>query len=110
MISGKEAWIAKSDKKDVQYSLGGMDWCEMTDKEFYCWSSDRFLNESLNYKFRLKPRTITLNGIEVPAPFEPKEGEKADCYVITLGGERFFWKNDEDYSLVVEALRNVFNP
>ena len=122
MISGKEAWIAKSDKKDVQYSLGGMGWCELTDKDFYYWSSDRFLDESLNYKFRLKSRTITLNGIEVPAPFEPKEGEVGwilfsnyDGYVRVnhQNSHRYaiaVWRTEEEIKQVVEALRNVFNP
>lgn len=121
LISGKEAWIAKSDKKDVQYRLGGMDWCDLTDKDFYYWSSDRFLDESLNYKFRLKPRTITLNNIEVPAPFEPKEGDEAwfisddhGCgYAVVECSEftKFFfgaWRTEEEIKQVVEALRSVF--
>ncbi|MFU8928333.1 hypothetical protein [Acinetobacter puyangensis] len=73
----------------------------------------------------LKPRTINLNGIEVPAPFEPKVGEKYwhlsnetilgygwdesenseyDKRVLTLGA----WRNEEEIKQVVAALRKVF--
>jgi len=77
------------------------------------------------YKFRLKPRTITLNGIEVPAPFEPKE----DCIVFIIddsktSGYRSYdyelgfdnkvdfigmWQSEEEIKQVVKALRSVFN-
>ena len=50
--------------------------------EGWCWAryegdleSDAFEFLDNNYEFRLKPRTITINGIEVPAPFEPRDGE-----------------------------------
>ena len=72
--------------------------------------------------FRLKPRTITLN-VEIPAPFEPKEGEEffilaplsvtgytkvqgittqvlLDEYV-KLGA----WRTEEEIKQVVAALR-----
>ena len=73
--------------------------------------------------FRLKPRTISINGIEVPAPFEPKE----DCLVYILDDSRqegfreydydiedtgalFFgvWRTKEEIKQVVSALRSVF--
>ena len=72
------------------------------------------------YEFRLKPRTITINGIEVPAPFEPKEGEiywyvtdnrygygcvenKEGCRVGIAA-----WRTEEEIKQVVAALRQVF--
>ncbi len=76
-------------------------------------------------KFRLKPKTITINGVEVPAPFEPKDGDKyyypktgnawgfacgrwgndamQKCY-IQFGA----WRTEEEIKQVVEALRNIF--
>jgi len=124
LISGKEAWIKAVSGEDVQYNLGGMDWSDLTDRELNYWQGERFLNESLNYNFRLKPRTITLNGIEVSAPFEPKE----DCTVFILddsysdgytgyeyevNGEinnKFLglWRTEEEIKQVVEALRSIF--
>ena len=72
-------------------------------------------------KFRLKPRTITLNGVEVPAPFEPKDG--VDGHIIDLvvvvspviwdesDPETYrigTWRTEEEIKKVVEALRSVF--
>ena len=67
-ISRKEAKLAWANNKEVEYMplnkwnlLGGSTPLSIFDRGNY---------------FRLKPRTITLNGIEVPTPFEPKEGNK----------------------------------
>lgn len=71
------------------------------------------------YELRLKPRTITLNGIEIPAPFEPKKGEGAWCLDgATLNGYKRvifddfdfgigFWRTEEQIKQVVTALRGV---
>ena len=71
--------------------------------------------------FRLEPSTITINGIEVPAPFEPKEGEYV--YVITDQAENGWiktkhdydfgyvfgaWRTEEEIKQVVAALRSIF--
>ena len=72
--------------------------------------------------FRLKPRTITINGIEIPAPFEPKEGEDCRCYYISTTFKHGFdwyhsthhepnriaWRTEEEIKQVVSALRSVF--
>ena len=69
LISGKEAKLAWADNKEVEYMplnkwdlLGGSTPLSIFDRD--------------DVKFRLKPRTITINRIEVPAPFKPKEGER----------------------------------
>lgn len=77
---------------------------------------------NLRYEFRLKPRTITINGIEVPAPFEPKEGEMY-FYLnphahagygpnTTIGWSKYLqfgvWRTEEEIKQVVAALRQVF--
>ena len=114
LISGKEALIALGSGKEVEYkSIDG--WGDASLIHAF-----EFLDN--NYEFRLKPRTITINGIEVPAPFEPKDGEKiwflnpdygcgyADGdydpaeSVIQFGA----WRSEEEIKQVVAALRQVF--
>ena len=118
IINGKEAMIALANGEEVEF--------------FYrdVWDSigemiviDHFMSDK--FKFRLKPRTITINGIEVPVPFEPKEGDgfwhistennngyawqhfedkKIDYSYIQFGA----WRTEEEIKQVVSALRSVF--
>ena len=112
LISGKEALIALANGGEVEF--------------FYrdAWDSigemiviDHFISDK--FKFRLKPRTITINGIEVPAPFEPKEG--VDGHIIDLVVSPVIWdgsdpetyrigawRTEEEIKQVVAALRSVF--
>lgn len=119
MISGKEAAAAWIDGIPVEVRYKGTMWFNLS---FPNYGVDVF--KSKNHEFRLKPRTITLNGIEVPAPFEPKEGEifffiypPADagyCSAKTIKLSKYLqfgaWRTEEEIKQVVEALRNVFNP
>ena len=120
LISGKEALIALANGGDIEWRHPERDWfkapqCSMRTQDFF----------SGVYQFRLKPRTITINGIEVPAPFEPKEGETYWCFstqtVIGYGhnvyeseraDRRFInmgaWRTEEEIKQVVAALRQVF--
>lgn len=116
LISGKEALIALANGEEVQarHTQTGIR-----------WSSAKTLNlfsfESSVFEFRLKPRTITINGIEVPAPFEPKEGDYV--YVVSDQAENGWiktkhdydfgyvfgaWRTEEEIKQVVAALRSVF--
>ena len=122
LISGKEAKLAWANGKKLQIAntIVGEDFYDIDDS-----------NTALNifdldfYKFQLKPRTITLNNIEIPAPFEPKEGETYWCFstqtVIGYGhnvyeseraDRRFInmgaWRTEEEIKQVVSALRSVF--
>ena len=122
LISGKEAKLAWANEKKLQIAntIVGEDFYDLDD-------SDTTLNifDLDFYKFRLKPRTITINGIEVPAPFEPKEGETYWCFstqtVIGYGhnvyeseraDRRFInmgaWRTEEEIKQVVSALRSIF--
>ena len=118
LISGKDAKLAWANDKEVEYMplnkwnlLGGSTPLSIFDRD--------------DVKFRLKPRTITLNNIEVPAPFEPKEGETYWCFstqtVIGYGhnvyeseraDRRFInmgaWRTEEEIKQVVSALRSIF--
>ena len=123
LISGKEAWIAKSEHKEVYWKLNGLDWQELTDSEFMGWDTSRFLGQT-RYQFRLKPKTILLNGIEAPSPFEPESGElfyylcddNEDSYssMVADSGTRHYkwigaWRTEEEIKQVVDALRSIFN-
>ena len=112
LISGKEALIALANNQEVEYfdeKLG--EWVYMD------------ITHHFKRDFRLKPRTITINGIEVPAPFEPKEGDEVWCisddhgcgycmydwqinHSVVIGA----WRTEAEIKQVVEALRIVFKP
>ncbi|MCU4366505.1 hypothetical protein KTG70_15690 [Acinetobacter variabilis] len=117
LIGGKEALIALANGGEIQWATGD-DFQDITDD----WQIREFLHPS--FKFRLKPRTITINGIEVPAPFEPKAGEEyfyiqscrngyarsrfnsehCDQHLVALGA----WRTEEEIKQVVAALCQVF--
>lgn len=74
-------------------------------------------------EFRIKPRTISINGIEIPAPFEPKKGDRYwylaqngigySSLIINHSGDSSLgigcWKSEDDIKQVVAALRSIFN-
>ncbi|MGO3384089.1 MAG: hypothetical protein ACTIMQ_04960 [Acinetobacter guillouiae] len=131
LISGKEALIALANGKEVEFYNpfeGNIGWKELGEfstvrallNDCFVCSDD---GEEVKTKFRLKPRTITLNGIEVPAPFEPKVGEifyytsdehEAGYSHSTLWCEikndRWvgMWRTAEEIKQVVAALRKAF--
>ena len=77
IINGKEALIALANGEDVEYYKH--EWMDVNRL------SVRDLTSSDNmYKFRLKPRTITINGIEVPAPFERMNLKIAIYFLICM--------------------------
>ena len=117
LISGKEALIALANGEEVELqATGDMNWYNSTQ-----WTVGELL--CFKGRFRLKPCTITINGIEVPAPFEPKCGDMVWCLSeLTPSGyearttyepEDFFsnlgyWRTKEEIKQVVSALRQVF--
>ena len=126
LISGKEAFGYLSMGADVlvhESTYKAEIWRNLIDTKF---SIREILEEKVNGKpykltFKLKPRTITINGIEVPAPFEPEKGgiyymisdDYHDGYLvsemydesITIGA----WRTEEEIKQVVAALRSIFN-
>lgn len=123
LISGKEALIALANGEDVESRHRVIDTVWGNAKCLVLVES--FLNPDTLIDFRLKPKTIKINGIEVPAPFEPKEGEiywcfstqtvlgyahnvyeseRADRRFINMGA----WRTEEEIKQVVAALRQVF--
>ena len=118
LISGKEALIALANGEDVEYTNSCTpSWHELSVSGI---SINEIVNPKFN-KFRLKPRTITINGIEVPAPFKPKVGEEywfiadyvSSGYSNTKEGTGINssigkWRTEEEIKQVAEALRQVF--
>ena len=128
LISGKEALIALANGEEVEVKHPHDKWYE--NWESLNSSGGKFfllylLDETTGYKFRLKPRTITLNNIEIPAPFEPKDGDK--YYHISIQTSLGYgwdewessdydarasifgaWRTEEEIKQVVSALRSVF--
>lgn len=114
LISGKEALIALANGEKVELqALGDMNWYDSTQ-----WTVGELL--CFRGRFRIKPRTITINGIEVPAPFEPREYE--GCYMLTDLYEHGYtktswkycdsvpaWRTEDEIKQVVAALRSIFN-
>lgn len=115
LISGKEALIALANGEEVEFKCGGMSWTTLDAKQ---QPLEILIDEMV--RFRLKPRTITINGIEVPAPFEPKYGDTA--FVLSNGYKGYrkvvykaatysvfgAWRTEEEIKQVVAALRQVF--
>ena len=114
LISGKEALIALANGEDVECRAYEKNWINANNKHH---PLSLFFDDS--FQFRLKPRTITINNIEVPAPFEPKK--YAYCYMLTDFYEHGYtkttwkysksvpaWRTEDEIKQVVAALRSVF--
>ena len=119
LISGKEALIAWYEGLEIEVKHSSTGWFVFNDHNFGIT-----VFKSEDHQFRLKPRTISINGIEVPAPFEPKE----DCIVFIIDDGKTcnyrqydyefgaedesnwigIWRTEEEIKQVVAALRQVF--
>lgn len=117
LISGKEALIAIANGQEVECRAYEKKWVDAGNHNH---NIGLFFDDC--FKFRLKPRTITINGIEVPAPFEPKVGD--EVWFLNDDSERGYgcsaeyykdiksyfgwWRTEEEIKQVVAALREVF--
>lgn len=116
LISGKDALIASANGQEIEarHKQTGMGWSNAMNLNLFSFKSSMF-------EFRLKPHTIKLE-LEIPAPFKPKEGEKAYrlAPAISCGYTEFYfgenenewqfgaWRNEEEIKQVVAALRQIF--
>lgn len=95
LISGKEAWIALYDGFDIQIRLKDAKRGWLTIKHDSLTLSDI---KSEHYEFRFKPRTITINGVELN-----------QCYSVaidyTKNEVKVEFKNRND----AEALHDVIS-
>ena len=137
LISGKEALIALASGERIEACV-----THRLKKDEWHWFDAKSLTVNeievmetvgnpdgsniLAIAFRLKPHTITLNGIEVPAPFEPKEGDI--FYILSTSYECGYveilyyrndkqgnmlaqfgaWRTEDEIKQVVAALRKIF--
>ena len=123
LISGKEALIALANGEDVQGNIGS-EWVDISvDQKL---SIKSFITETNDYggavKFRLKPRTIKIGDVEVPAPFDAKPSDGGVFYLndmfpcgydfmqldesddtFTMGA----WRTESEIKQVVVALRKL---
>lgn len=115
LISSNAAKLAWANGEQLQVAhLTQKAWETLTDNYMLSVFDDG------SYVFRLTPRTITINGIEVPAPFKPKEGETywfitdSECgynCVENKEGCRVgiaAWRTEDEIKQVVSALRSIF--
>ncbi len=119
LISSKEALIALANGEEVLWRTKNN--AEVKSFRKQTPDLDLVLSGDCNYRFWIKPRTITLS-LEIPAPFEPKEGEKAYrlAPAIPCGYTEFYfgedenewqfgaWRTEEQIKQVVAALRQIF--
>ena len=118
LISGKEALESILNGIDVQYLNPFNQW----DDSAIAISVMDFLD--CKFKFRLKPRTINLNGVEVPSCGNNyKQGQAIWVLCSTDPREytaiildesdslpAYWWSSAEEAQQVVAALRDIFNP
>lgn len=120
LISGDEAKKAWANKIPLEYTSDALgEWFDVNN------SNTLGIFERSDFKFRFAPRTILINGIEVPAPFKPKDGDKYyyidtnrkigydwdnyDCETTDENRATFgAWQTEEEAQQVVSALRQVF--
>ncbi|MDV5701847.1 hypothetical protein [Acinetobacter baumannii] len=124
LISGAEALRALADGKGVEYSHEEEPYGRWTTiSNFEEYSLDYFLAKNTKFKFRIKPQTIKLE-LELPKPFEPKEGEKYylinpfqedgyDSYVFDVDNcDHIYtqfgaYRTETEVKQVVEQLRKI---
>lgn len=120
LISGREALIALANGEEVEFKDGMDKWENI--KHHMNLDLSMFLTAPDWMNFRLKPKTITINGIEVPAcgadykphtfmfvlnSLEPCEYSKI---ILDESDEipPYWWKSEDEIKQVVAALRQVF--
>lgn len=120
LISGKEALIALANGEEVEFKDGMEKWENI--KHHMNLDLSMFLTAPEWMKFRLKPRTITINGIEVPAC---GKNYKPHTYMFVLNSLEseeysriildesdtvplYWWRTEDEIKQVVEVLRSIF--
>ena len=116
LISGKEALIALANGEKVLIRSHHWDNFDELTQDF---SLNVFFMDE--YEFKLKPRTITLNGIEFPCN-KSKYDKDGVVWVVSTACENWYdwiygsdcdsntlyWETEEEIKQVVEALRSNF--
>jgi len=117
LISGKEALIALANGEEVECRAYEKNWINANNKHH---TLSLFFD--ISFQFRLKPRTITINGIEVPCCGEDYQYGDAMYILNSLEPTEYslvvldkvdevplyWWRTEEEVKQVVAALRKVF--
>lgn len=104
LISEIEAFTAWKNGQAVEIYDESMCWHPLLRDHGLC-----VFDSNGRVKFRLKPRTITINGIEVPAPDHIETNPNLyGGWAINIGSEYYMYKKESDYKIVVAALRSIF--
>ena len=115
LISGKEAKLAWANGENVEFYSEDLD-------KWFSLNDDVFLSDVFDTrKLRLKPRTITINGIEVPCN-KIKHDKDDVVWVINTACENWYdwiygsdcdsntlyWETEDEIKQVVAALGSAF--
>ena len=99
LISGKEALIALANGEEVEFKDGMEKWENI--KHHMNLDLSMFLTAPEWMKFRLKPRTITINGVEL-----------APCYAVGIDHTKnevsIQFNNNEDAVKLNNLLLNIY--
>ena len=116
LISGKEAKLAWANGENVEFYSEDLD-------KWFSLNDDVFLSDVFDTrKLRLKPHTITINGIEVPCNKSKHDKDDVVWVISTASDDSYdwisgsdcdsntlYWETEEEIKQVVAALRSVFN-
>ena len=114
VLSPLEAADAILHKESLQ------EYCEYADEwsVFACSLRDITLDMLQNIKLRRKPKTVTINGVEVAAPVELPVGTKVWYPSVACkglqkgiagGGLNIYWATEEDAQKALDAMLIPFN-
>ena len=106
LISGKEALIALANGEDVQLrnlkDNWYKEWTDYNSFKFKTWIGFFIEGESSGYEFRLKPRTITINGVELN-----------QCYSVAIDSTELkvsvVLRNKEDTCVLYNLLADLYS-
>ena len=116
LISSNAAKLAWANGEQLQVAhLTQKAWETLTDNYMLSVFDDD------SYVFRLTPRTITINGIEVPCN-KSKHDKDSVVWIISTASENWYdwiygsdcdsntlyWETEEEIKQVVAALRQIF--
>lgn len=96
-------WIADCERIQVKYHVNG--WCD----ESYSDALGKVVAGTVEpERFRLAPRTIIVNGVEVPAPEKDAPKEKTSIYIVDIYSDRYVYESTwgESMEMHKSLLRN----
>lgn len=91
--------------KDLIIAWANGETIQCWNNELQAWEDLYHLNFNSDVKFRVKPKTISINGIEVPAPERQELSEGTRYYIPQLmSAELYNWDTWRDKPMDKRAL------